>query len=489
MPRICGCPEETFEVKRELLKTLQENRVVDDGKQINVGMVFHIMFNGYVKTQVESDVAYTIEMLNKDYNKLNSNFNIGKGVYSDPDLKMTYDQYIKLSNYANINFYLSSIIYAPIEAQSSKDIAILDGAIKKKSHAIDSNKNLNIWVVDLTSGLLGYAQFPWDLKTKPLTDGVVIAKGTFGKKPAYPEFNLGKTLTHESGHWFGLYHTFQSTFKYVGGAIDYTDGTPEQELEETKGDCVIDTPPQKDPTYGNPFSTPTTWPTSKPIDEKLAYRHMFMNFMDYSDDIAMFMFTKDQTNKLRQMIYLYRPDILKNTIQPIQVIEPTQPLQPIEDIPKQSFVSLNHSFEYGDDDQWVSGWKLLDNIKDKTDAEISTKFPYCGSRSLRTCNSGKAELVGNLTNAKKCILSLYARPRNINTKLWVKPPGSLTWYNFKFEYATSYKNFVFELPGPFDSVNNEHYSIRIGTEGDDYVYSYFDNISIINITSLPQLTQ
>ncbi len=78
-----------------------------------------------------------------------------------------------------------------------------------------------------------------------------------------PEFSLNKTLTHEVGHWLGLYHTFQETFDYVGGNIDYADGNAAEEIEEKTGDCVTDTPPQAAPTYGNPLTTPNVWPSSK----------------------------------------------------------------------------------------------------------------------------------------------------------------------------------------------------------------------------------
>jgi len=58
------------------------------------------------------------------------------------------------------------------------------------------------------AGLLGYATFPIDFAEKPTNDGVVILYSTLPGSNS-PKYNMGRTLTHESGHWVGLYHTFE----------------------------------------------------------------------------------------------------------------------------------------------------------------------------------------------------------------------------------------------------------------------------------------
>ena len=130
---------------------------------------------------------------------------------------------------------------------------------------------LNIWVCNLGEGLLGYAQFPGG---PAATDGVVVLYTAFGTTgAAAAPFNLGRTATHEVGHWLNLRHIW-------GDRTDCS-GTDE----------VSDTPRAQMPNYGAP-----EWPhiscNNGPNGD------MFMNYMDYVDDVAMFMFTQGQAARI-----------------------------------------------------------------------------------------------------------------------------------------------------------------------------------------------
>jgi hypothetical protein len=134
-----------------------------------------------------------------------------------------------------------------------------------------TGRYLNIWVCNLAGGLLGYAQFPGG---PARTDGVVILYSAFGTQgAARAPFDRGRTTTHEVGHWLNLRHIWGDTLDCSGG------------------DRCPDTPNAKGPNYGKPTFPHVTCSNGPNGD-------MFMNYMDYVDDAAMFMFTAAQVTRM-----------------------------------------------------------------------------------------------------------------------------------------------------------------------------------------------
>jgi len=464
----CGVKNDRHNVKKQIFKHYKANRVDDDGREMNLGIVFHICFKKYKVTDIEADVAFTIDQINKDFNKNCSNFDSGRNVYKNTQFKDLYDKYVSVATKGNIKFNSAKIIYSPKDPQDD-GIEELDANIKIASPPFEPKKYLNVWIVEFkedSNGLLGYATFPWQFDTK--YDGVLINKGTFGRNPTLPAFNLGKTLTHEMGHYYGLYHSFQETFEYDGGNIDYSDSNDPQEF---KGDCVIDTPPQGEPTSGNPYKKPANWPQSKPFDEKTTFRHMFMNYMDYSDDVCLFMFTKDQIYKMRQFIYIYRPETIGLT-------------GPINDTP--TVKTIAYGFENLSNPDWIGSPLFINAGLMGTDVQTSKLYPKSGQKSLRAKRNGRIELTANLSGYQNFQLFVYVKAINLSTYIWVLPPGTTTWMSAKFPTNQDYIQYKMQLPGPFNSVNGQHYKIRLGTESLNSIFSYFDDIVITNDPNVNQ---
>jgi hypothetical protein len=164
----------------------------------------------------------------------------------------------------------------------------IDNTVKPNS-IWDPNRYLNVWVCPLSGGLLGYATFP-NPGTSGLSgltgsfgsttsDGVVILNTAFGSigTGQFGVYNKGRTVTHEVGHWIGLRHIWG----------DNTCAT----------DYCNDTPPAQNSNFGCP-----TYPYKLGVCTGNTTGEMTMNYMDYTDDACMYMFSADQ--KFRAQLIL-----------------------------------------------------------------------------------------------------------------------------------------------------------------------------------------
>jgi hypothetical protein len=153
-------------------------------------------------------------------------------------------------------------------------------AMRKELHR-GKKRDLNLYVAAPTERgalqVLGYATFPQRPHRKLATDGVVIHHGAM-PGGRFRGYNKGDTAVHETGHWLGLYHTFQ------GGC-------------GKKGDRVADTPRERIPSFECPRGRDTCpTPGKDPIH----------NFMDYSYDRCMHHFTPGQITRMRKLWRVYR---------------------------------------------------------------------------------------------------------------------------------------------------------------------------------------
>lgn len=268
------------------LKQRQVNATARTGAEdkLYIPVVVHVIHRGEavgVGTNIsDGQIISQIKVLNNDFNRLNA------------DASNTPAEFQSVAGNMSIEFVLAK--QDPDGEETNGIVRVRgsrtswsmsnDGALKATSYW-PAEDYLNIWVTNLSSTLLGYAQFPVsdlagleDADDNRLTDGVVIDYMVFGSIDDDSSFDLdddfdkGRTTTHEVGHYLGLRHIWGDDDGACGGDGDYVSDTPDQD-EESSG-CL--THPQ------------TTCGVHK----------MFQNYMDYTDDACMNMFTKEQVDRM-----------------------------------------------------------------------------------------------------------------------------------------------------------------------------------------------
>jgi hypothetical protein len=229
-------------------------------KVVTVRTIVHVVYRTDEQSISLAQIDSQIKALNKDFRATN------------PDRKQTPEPWLGLVTDSRIQFKLVKVT----RTKTSRNGFTFDEGVKSAATGgiapIDPKTHLNIWVCALTGGLLGYAQFPGG---PAATDGVVINVRAFGTNgTATAPFDKGRTATHEVGHYFNLRHIWGDTPDCSGS------------------DQASDTPNCAGPNSGKP-----TWPVitcnNGPNGD------MFMNYMDYTDDAAMYMFTTQQVLRMR----------------------------------------------------------------------------------------------------------------------------------------------------------------------------------------------
>ncbi|MDQ6842806.1 MAG: M43 family zinc metalloprotease [Bacteroidota bacterium] len=241
---------------------------------IVVPIIVHVLYNNSGQNITDAQVQSQIDALNKDYRRLNE------------DAEKTPFPFTIVAADTRIVFCLAKVDpngrYTPgiVRKYTKTQFWLSDDEMKFSSKGGDdawnSKKYLNIWVCNLFGRTLGYAVFPGG---PPERDGVVIQYNVFGTTGNLnAEFNKGRTSTHEIGHWLGLKHLWGD-----GSCGD---------------DDIFDTPPQET----NNSYCPSFPHTS--LCSVNAFGDMYMNYMDFTDDACMNLFTKGQKIEMRSQFAL-----------------------------------------------------------------------------------------------------------------------------------------------------------------------------------------
>lgn len=264
-------PELRQEIQNIEEHTLQFAQTSHDRTVVTIPVVIHLVYYNSSQNLSDAQLLSQIDILNADFRRTNADAGntpaAFQGVAADCEVNFCMATQDPSGNATNGIERRNTTVNGFSTNDNVKRYA--NGGLD----VWDRNKYLNLWVCNLTGGLLGYAQFPGGPAS---TDGVVCDYAYFGSN-ATPPFDKGRTATHEVGHWLNCYHIWGD------------DGT-----SCTGTDSVSDTPNQADENYGCP-SFPTISCSNGPNGD------MFMNYMDYTDDGCMNLFTAGQKTRMQSL--------------------------------------------------------------------------------------------------------------------------------------------------------------------------------------------
>ncbi len=244
------------DIERFTEEFVSQRRLLSTGV-IEIPVVVNVLYKTAAQNISDAQIQSQITVLNNDFKALNSDYN------NTP----SFFQPTRSGNFG-IQFVLETVN----RKSTTKTSWSTNNAMKFNSqggiNATSPTTKLNIWVCNMGNGILGYAQFPGGASS---TDGVVIDDNAFGTVGTVTSpFNKGRTATHEVGHWLNLRHIWG----------DATCGS----------DLVSDTPQHNTANYGCPTYPHLSTCTGTPVE-------MTMNYMDYTTDACMYMFTQGQKTR------------------------------------------------------------------------------------------------------------------------------------------------------------------------------------------------
>lgn len=238
---------------------------------ITISVIFHIVWKEEEENISEEQILSQMEVLSADFRALNDQSNVSFGFQDDiADTEIEFCLATRLPNGTETS--------GIIRTQTEESIVGLKQVLYTTSPAVDSEHYLNVWVADMGGGLNGMASFPGS--ASPEKDGIVIDPnyvGTEGLAEDAVPYHLGRTLTHEIGHYLNLIHVFGPTTSGTCASDDGVEDTPNAE-NTYLGLCPS----------GIEFSCESS--------------DMWMNFMNFTDDECMSMFSEGQ--KMRMLATL-----------------------------------------------------------------------------------------------------------------------------------------------------------------------------------------
>ncbi len=266
------CADPSYAARRAAIESftqqyLANNPGQEDGTIITIPVVCHVVWNTAAENVSDVQVNSQIAVLNEDFRRMNA------------DAVSTLAQFQGVAADTEIQFCLATrdpnglahTGIVRVQTSATTFTATTTSAVKFSaqggSNAWPSSSYLNMWVCDIEGLYRGLGTFPGGAAAH---DGIVIDYAFFGRNgPTTPPYHLGRTATHEVGHWLNLIHIWGDG----GCGID---------------DLMADTPDDDAPHWYCPLADPACTGTA-----------MVQNYMDYTDDACMNIFTQGQRTRMR----------------------------------------------------------------------------------------------------------------------------------------------------------------------------------------------
>jgi hypothetical protein len=280
------------------------------GTVVYIPVVVHVLFNSEEQNISDQIIFDQIRVLNEDYRRLNA------------DSSLTRNEFLPVAADAGIEFYLAysdpdgnptnGITRTPTD-QNSFWLSMTDmkSSANGGKDAWPVDRYLNIWVCNMSIPIvnvpfiLGFATPPneapnWPANSgaeTPEEDGVVIHYEVFGPNPnatgTLATVNRGRTATHEVGHYLGLRHIWGD------------------------GDCAVDDGLEDTPNAADANQQTCDYATNSCNDSPVDFPDMLENYMDYSDENCLNMFTQQQVEAMHYVIETFRSGLVTG-LDPIQ---------------------------------------------------------------------------------------------------------------------------------------------------------------------------
>ena len=268
--------------------TLTKPNIVDDGRLIQIPVVFHVLYidssqdngiNAASRNNGNSSQYIPKEKIMAELADFDMDFQ-----QKNPDISVVNNNFKNVIGNPKVHFYLKGLIYTPISSWGKALQGTNTGYLHSLSPIVDPDKCLNVYIGKIKYNFGG-------------TDGVTPVRINDSDDQTDDAVNLSyswvglhyRLLSHETGHWLGLWHTFDER--------QFTDG-------------ITDIPVQAKFTEGNCYLCPPDVREQRSLDANFQHTN-YNNFMDYSG--CRVMFSVLQAKKIRQVVQDYRPSIWNNS--------------------------------------------------------------------------------------------------------------------------------------------------------------------------------